>query len=406
MRVILFAFLGAAVAGFLAAKLLSDERGTEVVELEGQRDREIRKERWKSETFAAWASEKANAFDPFSSEWNEWSDKEIRDALDAGIVDPRAASNLSDERRIIGALFGEWMKRHPDEAILWMENLKSDSMRRSLIPIVGRNWPTDQRVEGLAYVIAHRDWFESNNGTASGELIRGAIDDAAKKGPDAVGELFGKLRENRLDPRYAKGWEFPPDFDFVKLMEHPETRLLKTYFFSGIWMSRSPDEAFHHLVASRKPEEVQVGYLFVDMLPTNGPKRSEEAASRAEWLGRKMESLDAEDQRVIARKVSEQLNDVAAQGRFAGSLSDETLRKEIVASSLKNSAKGGIGSILTFVENAGEGEQRIDILEAFEKPKGVWVFPTESEEMLRRKLAEWNAPPERMENIIKKLSVR
>ncbi len=410
---LLLALISASVAGYAGVKLAGGKhREIASGKFRSEERNEARTKRWSAGDLRTWAANGRSPLDPFADEWKDWSEGELKAALDQGVTDPAAVNALSDGRRIIGAIFGEWVRRNPDEAIRWLESLKSESMRRSFSGVLAMNWPVDRAAEGLAYVIAHRDDFASRDTISSGPIVTLAINEAAKLGPDAVGRLFGVLRENRLDPRYSKDWEFPVGFDFLKLMEHPETGLLKATFFSGVWMDRNPDEAFRYLVAEREIEDVPVGNFFTDVLPANDAERLEKASARARWLSGKLAELTADKQSAIVDGMSGRYMDPAVLGNFAGGLADDAQRDRIVSKSLqvlmKQSWMDSVAPIVELIEAAGDESWRLDTLESLKTPgrSGAWFVTKEDEQLLREKLTGWNAPPERVETIMNHLKAQ
>lgn len=397
-----FAFVAALVAGFAGAKWVPDEKRTSTEPSERWTKREERRVvRWQADDFEKWATGAARLSGPFSGKWKEWSDEELRAALDEGVKDPGAAMDLTPERKVMSALLGEWMRRDPDSALAWFEGMVSESMRWGLVSSVSENWPPDRAEEGLEYVIAHRDWFESDDSSGSARLIRGVIDEAAKEGAEAVGELLGKLRENRLDWQFGDGWQFPPDFDFSALAKHPEVAGMKTMFFAGIWMSRDPEGAFAHLIGGVPPGDAKVRGLFNDVLPRNGPAKREEAAARVDWLTEKIRSLPDGERTEIASRISMAIDDPETRGRFVGGVDDEAARKAVIPESMDLMGRRGARELLSFVDHAFEGEARLDALEDM-KPGVMRDASEAARAVLEAKLAEWNAPPDRARMIMEK----
>jgi len=409
MRNLLIAFILAMLAGYGVARLRTAESAESARdEKTVERVREIGgSAHWGREEFVDWLRTGKRGESGADYGWGEWSDEELREALDELTRDPRMFLSWDDRSQLVRSMFGDWMRRAPDAALAWFEALPSEGMRRSLSGALAGAWPKARPEEGMNYVIAHRDLFEGSGFTASGEIIKAAIDAAAKKGPEAVDAVFGKLVENRLSPRYAHGWEFPEGFDFARLMAGEHARKIferEPVFFAGIWMSRNPDEAFQHLVAGVPADKVVVGYLFQDVLPTNHPPKTTEAMVRAEWLGRKLGELPPDDQKQVVERALKAIEQPEVVGHLLLSMEDGPVKDAALSSHLGTLASGGVRPLLAFLETADDPAWRVEQLERADFSKGRSVPLSEAaEKELRGRLASWNVPAQRAEGIVSRI---
>lgn len=366
---------------------------------------------WQTDEFIHWVRQPADFSIDHSpgDELSDCSDDELRTALDQGLADPASMLTLSPASELLHRLLGTLTERNPAAALAWFESISSPTRQSELAGTLGAHWPPTRAAEGLDYVFKHRGLFETENGTSSGHLIRKAIEAAAARGPAAVAEVLGQLRDNRLTPRYTEGWKFPPGFDFAGLAATPEARSLgQGYgFFAGAWMSQNRDEAFTHLVASGD-EKISIKGLFADLVPQNSAINHEAAAERAKWLAAKLGGLDAERRRQLALGGVEALADSpAAIAGFTVSLTNMTDRDAVARAAATRLLQEALEPSLAYLEAACDPAQRLDLLESIDVDQYRGWFPQgPSETQLREKLAAWNASPERIESILNHLRNR
>ncbi|HVJ46384.1 MAG TPA: hypothetical protein VM511_08375, partial [Luteolibacter sp.] len=100
MRLLLLALISVLAAGFAGVKLAGSKQREAVSEKFRSEDRSgERTKRWRAGDLNAWASDRKSK-DPFANDWKDWSDGELRKALDDGVRDPEVVIELGDGRRI------------------------------------------------------------------------------------------------------------------------------------------------------------------------------------------------------------------------------------------------------------------------------------------------------------------
>lgn len=364
------------------------------------------KRRWESQDFKKWALARESA-----DEWKEWSNEELRTAMDLAVKNPGMALRGSTQGAVLTALFEEYLKRDFDGALVWFGGLVSDVVRQNLAHAITSNWPAERAEEGLDFVIANRDWFESAGGTASGRIIHGAVELAAMRGADDMDDLFGKLRENRLDPQYSDGWKFPENFDFRRLMAGPETQLLAekgNLFFAGIWMGRDREQAFDSLVADGLADDRKLPRLFSDVLPTNGEARIDEARERARWLSEKFNELPEKRQEAGVQVIRDLVRSPAAMADFTQGLTDESDRRALSAEAIKRMVDKGPKPMLAFLQEIEDGSLGVGLFVEIDVITNTysgrrWSLDDESESLLRKRFTEWKIPEAQANEIVGKL---
>jgi hypothetical protein len=417
MRPALISFLIAGLLGFAGAKLIGgktddDAPVSAVQEIAVSR---VERKRWTSDDLAKWARAKGLPGNSGSrDDWQEWSNDELRAAMDEAVRDPGMAVDASAAIEVLKTLFEESLKRDFDGSVSWFEGLVSDVVKRNLGSVVALNWPKDRAEEGLDYAIANRDSFETIRGTSAAPIILAAVESAAKRGPEELDALFGKLRENNLDPQYGQDWEFPADFDFKGLMAGAETKMMArngNLFFSGIWMSRDPEAAYQSMVVEGMMEGRRPQNLFSDVLPVMGVAQREKARERARWLIEKIyESPDGAGE--VARQVLRDLKRAPeAMAEFAQGAKDAADRQIFFTEGIKQMADSGPQLTLAFLQAIDDVAVRVDLLEntdfkAANHYYQQWLMTAELERTLRGKLIEWQVSATRADEIINRMKAK
>jgi hypothetical protein len=140
-------------------------------------------------------------FDPVVEELADWTDAEIRDALNESLTDPHAALTGWAGNELGVKLLGEWVKRDFAAALAWFEALDSRAVKARLAGTLSDQWPRDKAENGLEFLRANRDLFTS---ASQRSLLLKAMDDRTKRGPAAVEDLLRVLREEKFDPEFLQ----------------------------------------------------------------------------------------------------------------------------------------------------------------------------------------------------------
>ena len=370
-----------------------------------------RAERWQPEDFAKWFRRPQGfqgewQVNPLENDLKDWSNEEIRAALDQGLSDPECVLPLGASNELMGLLFGEWTTRDFDAALAWFESIPSESRKSGLSGFLGLHWPKDRAADGLEYVFKHRDLFKTRQMVCYGPLVASAISAAAVLGPGSVDEVLKQLRENQIDPRYSSGWQFPPGFDFKALAASPEASIMLEKgrsLFAAAWLEQDRNAAFDFLLADGKAYTGDVATSFYLYLAPVGANAEHEAtAERTKWLAGKLIGLDADQRRQVALRGVNVLAMVPdALAGFTVALNDPEDRQAVATAALARLMKDSLESSLSYLEEAVKPEERLDLLETFEVDSYLQWFSAGQEALLRERLAAWNAPPERIEAIIR-----
>ena len=348
-------------------------------------------------------------FNPLANQLASWGDEEIRKALDEIVASPESVLDSGPGHELARNLIAEWMRRDLSAALAWFESIPSELTRGELSGSVSFNWPAEKAEEGLAYAAKHPGFFSGNGGSNSWKIVNRAIGSAAKRGPDAVAACLALVRENGLllsgDPA-----EFPPGFDFAALAANPEVALLREkherIFFADAWLRQDPEAAFEAITASALTRD---GNPVRDLFSTGGSKQSAgeiemRARLLADWLG----NTDADSRRgLIEKSVKEIVMRSDILEALVKNLAEPGDRELVHAEAFCSIRSIGTAAALTHLEAYGDPTARLELLESFEARKPV-VFgrgkmTSEEEGVLRRKLAEWGASPEKTERIVGKL---
>ena len=403
MRIAVLSFLLAGATGYAVARFAGGKP-----EVAGRlpsaggvnAEKRSRVERWEGSDLTAWAIRNPGYSGAADDGWEEWSEEELRRALDDGVRDPDWVQRPSSSGDVIRGMFGEWLRRNPDRALEWFESLVSDTMKHHLGSTLAMNWPKNRRSDGLKFVIDHRDVFDSGGTTSSGELIKGAVEEAAARGPQALLELFASLKENQLDPRYSSGWKFPAGFDFAALFEGaPKVPL----FYAPAWIAQNREQAFDHLVAKGAANNgsIPLEAMFRDLLPGTGAVDVPGCMERATWIAGRLEDLPEEHRVAVAAKMVSGFDTPELLGAFTKGITDEAIRAQTATGAMEKMTAGGVAPTLAYLETAGNPEWRVQVLDALSENHGLaWKLTPVAEGELRAKLAGWNLSPGRTDEII------
>lgn len=364
--------------------------------------------------FAAWADQHAEDLEPYgawftsrSAELANWPMERIRAALSQGISDPGVVLPTGDARKALCGLFGEFSKRDPAAAWSWLLSLSSEAMRGQLGSILADAWPADQAEEGMALVMANREYFESGNSYGYGSLSIRAFESAATRGPAAVDELLTQLREQGMQIPYSH-IKFPEQFDFAAWSRAPgmAAALEKNIpaFFIDSWMIREPRPAMDFLfeLNRAKGRDIATG-LFAGMSHSSR-KEPEVLVRRTQAVAARTGSLPPSDQQAVIKAASEEFADDPDLAReFAAAIPDAALRADANLSAARARISKDLPAALEFLAAASPMETRAEILEQLltARQRGAYDFLTsQSETAVRKTLADWNTPPEQIEALL------
>lgn len=337
---------------------------------------------------------------PFTEVFADWTDDEIRSALEESLVHPECLLLGGTGQGLDSLLLREWMRRDLDAVIDWHERLDSLSAKRRLAVPMGNWWPTERASEGLTFVLSNRGFFP---GPLAAVVLLKNLEVEARKGPAAVESLLRIFREENFDLSLGNPISLPPDFDHRALLEGEEYgKIFNTGMGRSIlqnWVSTDRDEAFDWLV------ETQGGEGLRSIMDNPSGIRPDELR----WLAGRIEDLDTEAKSRFVDSMSQQwiLAPFGVQAFMEG-LSDPVLRGEIQGLAAQSVFAGRTHNAMPIIETISDPERRIALLESAE-PDALFsrqpyrrAFDAENEALLRRKLGEWNAGEDRIEAILSK----
>jgi hypothetical protein len=337
-------------------------------------------------------------FDPVVEELADWTDAEIRDALNESLTDPHAALTGWAGNELGVKLLGEWVKRDFAAALAWFEALDSRAVKARLAGTLSDRWPRDKAENGLEFLRANRDLFTS---ASQKSLLLKAMDDRTKRGPAAVEDLLRVLREEKFDPEFGKDFHFPPGFDFQTLMRGEEVgKLSPAGVLSTIlraWCDVDREQAFDWLLENHGAAGP---VTLVDNYEGsfNG---------RARWLGGKFQELDASQRtEFLNSMLATWFSNADNTAGFVAGISDPSVRAEVANVMPQLVFAGKASQAMPLLEAIPDPARRIQILETatpaelLVKAPDLRFFGATDEALLREKLAEWKASETQIDAII------
>ncbi len=367
--------------------------------------------------FDAWADELSARMEPYGAwyksygaELKDWPLDKIRAALAQGISDPAVVLPSGDATRALYSLYGEFCKRDPDAAWAWLQALPSEAMRAYLGGALVAAWPTNRAEEGLALVLANRDYFENSGGYSYAPLLPRALESAASRGTAAADELLGILRREGMQMPFLK-IDYPAGFDFAGWTRSPEmAALLKTQapaFLMEPWMRREPQVAMDFLFALNREQGKPVSRGIFD-----GIYRSTEEpavlAGRAREIAGGTGSLPPEEQQAVFDAAAKSLSgNTAFLREFSAALPDMDMRAAANLTIARSTAAKDLPFTLEILTEGRSPEERATALEEVLAARETGSFlrmPPSEESSVRQILAGWKLAPERIDELVKAIN--
>jgi hypothetical protein len=333
---------------------------------------------------------------PLAGKLSDWSDGEIIAALNASLSDPDIMLPTGSGKGLATYLLAEWMRRDMAAALAWFDKLESRSVQSILGSKLDDLWPRDKAEEGLAFLRSHPGVFSSCD-----QIIVNVLGSRAKQGTTAVVGLLEIMRKEKIDFSIGHPVDFPAGFDFPALIRSDEFKSLwdrdgSTMFLRG-WCAQDRDGAFNWLL-----ENHGVKSLSDNMLMSPG-----DFEGHMKWLGSRIDALDPDERaEYIDSKRGGWLQFPGVLVDFVKGVSDPALLDEIRAIGVQSIRGGHAQQVIPLLESISDPAKRIEILETTPPPGAkdkrfiVPRFNQVDEAQLRKKLAEWDAPPDRIDAII------
>jgi hypothetical protein len=370
------------------------------------RDDRTVERRWSREDFQSRARDiMGNALtggnNPSSALLESWADAEIRNALDEALKDPDYVLENGGRGHVMDALFGEWMKRDLDAAIIWFDSVKIETARNRMILNLSYRWPAEHAGRGLEFVISHKELFTRSSPWS---ILLKNMEASAKDGPDALGKMLGRIADEELALDFGSTAKLPEGFDFsgfVKTEGYLRTKdqAAVTALLSN-WMSHDRESAYDWFLANGGP--VKLFEL--------KPQDHEMGLDYLEWLGGKLGSLEKPRMdEWFAAAGALFVSDSSAAERFARRIDDPELREKVHEQGARVILSGGIEPALRHLEGIRDPAKRLEILttmDAVQTPAAFFMrqpVSAEDEETLRQKLREWQASESQIDEVLKKI---
>lgn len=360
--------------------------------------------RWSGEDFkeAAKKLKPPIAGNPFAAELANWSDDEIKAALDESLPKPEWLLFGNPVVDVANSLFEEWAKRNFDAALAWFAGLESTNQQRLLSETLAKSWPGEKAGEAINFLRQHADLFPSYKKL---ELVALGIEAEAAKGPQALVELLRMLRTENLlyDMGESKDFKIPADFDFAALAATDE--------FSGVWGTAEGRSLMGKWIARDREAALAwiVGTKGVEAMsdftaPPSGVSMKEHYA----WLGDKLNTWPDEDRRrflesTFMKRADFEFEDaIGTLSELATGVKDTAKADEVRALAVQGIYLGRLRQALPLLE-AMEPARRFT---ALSEARQLWepgfhrTSAPPDVKLLREKLEEWNASEQQIETII------
>lgn len=355
------------------------------------------------ENFLKRAGETAEARKhPLGAELANWTDAEIEAALNESLTKPEWLLNGSPTSDAASELFAEWMKRDFDAAYAWFLGIQDGTAKKQLTVCLGENWPEDRASEGFALLRINPKIFSQSNPARRKFVLQGLQDEAAKGGAIGLAALLAKINSEKLLSKYgySPGPELPDDFDFGALAA---TDAFKdgwdTSEIRGLvskWMAKDAESAVAWVLQTKGPGGI------CDVFKFGG------ATSTYNAVGGQMENwsdeIRSEFLDTIEKQVAGQLYTTSSViSELAKGTSDPALADEIREVGIQGMFAGRTSNVLPILDEM-DPVRRVDALLAAtsDMPKGQRNFGQSDEELLRKKLNEWQVSAEQTEEIVQR----
>jgi hypothetical protein len=211
--------------------------------------------------------------DPMADLLAEWTEDELKAALEEALTLPRCLITLGRERYLPSKLIGAWVKKNPDAVAAWIEGIRSSAIKDAMVHGALNNWPRDRAMEGIEFLLTHH-W---DPGTSYGiHFIPGVLEDKAREGAGEMSRLLHRLNEAKVGIS-IESLDLPVGFDYIELIGSDGFQANEEEFFKGVVFSEWQDHQPRELLAWM--QETGEWKRFDDFLDPSRPN-SHAAAAR------------------------------------------------------------------------------------------------------------------------------
>ncbi|MBK1883098.1 hypothetical protein JIN85_11770 [Luteolibacter pohnpeiensis] len=363
--------------------------------------------KWSTEDLIKRAKETAEARKhPLAANLESWTDAEIEAALNETLSKPEwLLSSLTEPNATSEAAFEllrVWMRRDFDAAFAWFSGVQDGIAKEQLAVCLGENWPDDRASEGFALLRIYPEIFPVGNPARGKFNIQGLQDEAAKGGAVGLGALLAEMHAEQLlyNRGFTPGPELPDDFDFDALAA---TDALKdgwgTTEVRGLvsqWMANDAESAVAWVLKTEGPSGV---YNVIEYGCYTNTLNA---------IGEQIENWSEEDRSefldTIEKQVAGQLYTPSSViSGLAKGMSDPAVADEIREVGIQGMFAGKTSAVLPVLDEM-DPARRVDALltATLDVPNGRRNFGQSDEELLRKKLNEWQVSAEQTEEIVQR----
>ncbi|MBK1882969.1 hypothetical protein JIN85_11120 [Luteolibacter pohnpeiensis] len=257
-------------------------------------------------------------------------------------------------------------------------------------------------MEGLDYVMAHREMFISTRSVGYGEILGKAIKLAAKNGVTEVLSTLESIKAGGLDSFYAKNVEFPEGFDFSALYDHAkDAELLKkgACFFGGSWMEQDSEGAFDALISDEAVSNFD--QLFTD-IPSSSrdSEQLQQGINRTKWLAEKFNDMQYEDAAEYATSLADSLKQQPeAWQELVNDLQEKEIRIDLIKKSFETT--WNLVRLRNQLFTLKEPEDGVEVLERINQGPARYLFQTRQK--LQETLDKMKVAPDRSDAILNRI---
>jgi hypothetical protein len=180
--------------------------------------------------------------DPMADLLAEWTEEELKTALEEALTLPRCLITLGRERYLPSKLIGAWVKKNPDAVAAWIDSIRSSEIKDAMVRGALNNWPRDRAMEGIEFLLTHH-W---DPGSSYGiHFIPSVLEDKAREGAGEMSRLLDRLNEAKVGI-YPDSLDLPVDFDYAEFVSGTAFQANDEESFKGVvfseWQDHQPRE--------------------------------------------------------------------------------------------------------------------------------------------------------------------
>ncbi|RYD20555.1 MAG: hypothetical protein EOP88_14600 [Verrucomicrobiaceae bacterium] len=342
----------------------------------------------------AWAKNvRESGFNPYAEEMAQWTDEEIRSALQESLRNRDFLMDSGSARSMASGLLREWMKRDCAAASDFFLTIPAPIRNGGMTLSLSMAWPAEHAAEGLAFVKANPMVFE---GASPWSILSKNIEARAAEGSASLIALLGDLRESKLDLGFENPMKMPQGFDFETLMKSPEMEELtekgQAKFFARAWYAEDREACFQWMKEKGNLQDLPNLIAFASDDYTDGLR----------WIGSKIETMEPAGREKVIEGIRVGGGEVL--DKIARGMSDPAQADDLRAASVRWIMAGPVAESMKVLGCIPDPARRVRALqEADVNPKpGQRPMSPANAQVLRNHLKEWNATPEQTEAIMNK----